>query len=586
MTAPARQNLYRKYRPQRFSELSGQEHISRTIQSAVAADRISHAYMFSGPRGTGKTSAARLLAKILNCTDLQLDAKGLPDCCRVCSNCRRIEEMNFMDIIEIDAASNNSVEDIRQMREKVKYRPAEGKYKIYIIDEVHMLSGSAFNAFLKTLEEPPPNVLFVLATTDPQKVPATIISRCQCFDFHSVSRRTIQTRLEEIVRLENAGGQFPAFEPEALSMIAECAEGGFRDALSLLDQIASSSSAETIRLDHVLEMTRRLSYSTLKEMTAAIFSHNLGSLVKTLNDLYFRGYEPLTIGRDLLEYLRRCMVLKIDAEANQVLDLPAEQAAELRGQVAGLSARYLIGSVSRVERALMTIRNSFQARILLESELIRLGLGEEIFSSEALEKRVEMLEQKLATLKRSAGSMTGPRPSAGRQVSPPPPQAPVRPAAPASPPSAPSRPSHLPDNVVPMTTTSRSGDAFTEFRSAVAARSNVCQALLVSAKIRKPENGVMVIQLEQTFAAGKLKEEKSMNILLEAARQIFGQVDSIRIAVPGSGEPVPGEVVPAKLNHKEQIARIDEQSRQKLLQKPAVADALDVFGGEIIDLEE
>ena len=141
--------------------------------------------------------------------------------------------MNFMDIVEIDAASNNGVEDIRQMREKVKYKPAEGKYKIYIIDEVHMLSGSAFNAFLKTLEEPPESVIFVLATTDPQKVPATIISRCQCFDFHSVSRKTIQARLEEIVALEHEAGQFPDFEPEALSMIAECAEGGFRDALSM-----------------------------------------------------------------------------------------------------------------------------------------------------------------------------------------------------------------------------------------------------------------------------------------------------------------------------------------------------------------
>jgi DNA polymerase-3 subunit gamma/tau len=267
MSVPARQNLYRKYRPQSFAELSGQEHISRTIQSAVASDRISHAYMFSGPRGTGKTSAARLLAKILNCLTPVRDKSGLPDCCRHCHNCERIEEMNFMDIIEIDAASNNGVEDIRQMREKVKYRPAEGKYKIYIIDEVHMLSGSAFNAFLKTLEEPPPNVIFVLATTDPQKVPATIISRCQCFDFHSVSRRTIQTRLEEIVDLESSGGGFPAFEPEALSMIAECAQGGFRDALSLLDQIASSSSSEKIGLDHVLTMTRRLSYSTLKEST-------------------------------------------------------------------------------------------------------------------------------------------------------------------------------------------------------------------------------------------------------------------------------------------------------------------------------
>lgn len=594
MTAPARQNLYRKYRPQRFSELSGQEHISRTIQSAVASDRISHAYMFSGPRGTGKTSAARLLAKILNCTDLQKDARGLPDCCRVCHNCRRIEEMNFMDIIEIDAASNNSVEDIRQMREKVKYRPAEGKYKIYIIDEVHMLSSSAFNAFLKTLEEPPPNVLFVLATTDPQKVPATIISRCQCFDFHSVSRRTIQTRLEEIVKLENADGGFPAFEPEALSMIAECAEGGFRDALSLLDQISASASSELITLDQVLEMTRRLSYSTLKTIAGAIFAHDLAALVKQLNDLYFRGYEPQTIGRDLLEYLRRCMILRIDPEANQVLDLPAEQAAELRNQIGQLSARYLIGAVTRVERALMTIRSSLQARVLLESELIRLGLGDEIFASEALEKRVEQLEQKLAAVKRlagqpgAAGIARGGRPVPAMVPAAQPASVPsARPTLVSSQSSSAPRPTHLPDNVVPMTTvTSKNTDPFAEFRNAVGSRSNVCQALLVNARFKKPENGVLEILLEQTFAAGKLKEEKNHAILLEAAKAVYGNIDTVKIGMAGAQGSSGEETPPVRLSHVEQIAKIDEQARQKMLQKPSVADALEVFGGEIISIDD
>ena len=570
MTAPARQNLYRKYRPQRFAELSGQEHISRTIQSAVSSDRISHAYMFSGPRGTGKTSAARLLAKILNCLNPEIDSRGLPDCCRVCSNCQRIEEMNFMDIIEIDAASNNSVEDIRQMRDKVKYRPVEGKYKIYIIDEVHMLSGSAFNAFLKTLEEPPPNVLFVLATTDPQKVPATIISRCQCFDFHSVSRRTIQARLEEIVKLESAEGQFPDFAAEALAMIAECAQGGFRDALSLLDQIASSSAEPVISLDHVLNMTRRLSYSTLKEISTAIFAHDLANLVRNLNDLYFRGYEPLTIGRDMLEYMRRCMLLKIDAEANQILYLPSEQADEIKAQVTPLTTRFLIGSVTRVERALMNIRNSFQARILLESELIRLAMGEEIFATEALEKRVEQLEQKLLAVKR-LGSAPAARPST-RAVSPV--------ARSASPASASTRPAYLPENVVPMTVVSKVGDRFTDFVNAVGTRSNICRALLVSAKFNQPEKGILTIQLEQSFAASKLKEEKNIAFLLEAAREIFGQVNSVQINVPGATT----EVVPQKNNHQEQIAKIDEQARQKLLQKASIADAVEVFGGEIIDL--
>ncbi|NLF96205.1 MAG: DNA polymerase III subunit gamma/tau [Candidatus Riflebacteria bacterium] len=581
MSVPVRQNLYRKYRPQRFSELSGQEHISRTIQAAVASDRISHAYMFSGPRGTGKTSAARLLAKILNCLNLEKDSNGLPDCCRVCDNCRRIEDMNFMDIIEIDAASNNGVEDIRQMREKVKYRPAEGRYKIYIIDEVHMLSGSAFNAFLKTLEEPPPNVIFVLATTDPQKVPATIISRCQCFDFHSVSRRTIQARLEEIVRLESAEGIFPAFESEALAMIAECAQGGFRDGLSLLDQIASSTSEQPVKLDHVLKLTRRLSYTTLKEITNAVFAHDLGTVVKLLNELYSLGYEPLTIGRDLLEYLRRCMILKIDTDANQLLDLPTEQAGEICRQVATLEVRYIIGAVSRVERALLNIRSSFQARVLLESELIRLGLGDEIFASEAMEKRIEQLEQKVAALRkiaaRPAGMVMAPAaPSAA------PAPLPSRPVLTSVPSSRSSAPPPLPENVVPMT--SRQSDPVLDFRNAVGRRSNVCQALLVNARIKKPEGGTLVIFLEQAFAAGKLKESKNIALLTEAAKEVFTNVDVVKIQVPGNNnESAPP---PPRESHREQIARLDEQARQKVLQKPSIADAVDTFGGEIVDIEE
>ena len=591
MSAPIRQNLYRKYRPQRFSELSGQEHISRTIQAAVASDRISHAYMFSGPRGTGKTSAARLLAKILNCLHLEPGAGGLPDCCRVCDNCRRIEDMNFMDIIEIDAASNNGVEDIRQMREKVKYRPAEGRYKIYIIDEVHMLSGSAFNAFLKTLEEPPPNVIFVLATTDPQKVPATIISRCQCFDFHSVSRRTIQARLEEIVKLESAEGNFPAFESEALAMIAECAQGGFRDGLSLLDQIASSTSEQPVKLDHVLKLTRRLSYTTLREITVAIFAHDLAQLVKLLNELYSLGYEPLTIGRDLLEYLRRCMILKIDGEANQQLDLPAEQAVEIRKQVAELQVRYLIGAVSRVERALMTIRSSFQARILLESELIRLGLGDEIFASEALEKRIEQLEQKVSALRKIAARpvvSAAVNPVVPRDVSAAP--APVQfrpPQQPVSPQSfvpSPPPPPSFPDNVVPMA--SRQSDPALDFRNAVARRSNVCQALLVNARIKKPEGGVLVIVIEQTFAAGKLKEAKNLSLLTDAAKEVFGNIATVSVQVPGASAASPAVSAPPPLDHREQIAKLDEQARQKILQKQSIADAIDVFGGEIVNLEE
>ena len=598
MTVPARQNLYRKYRPQRFSELAGQEHISKTIQSAVASDRIAHAYMFSGPRGTGKTSSARLLAKILNCTNLQKDKNGLPDCCGVCDNCRRIEEMNFMDIVEIDAASNNGVDDIRQMREKVKYKPAEGKYKIYIIDEVHMLSGSAFNAFLKTLEEPPEKVIFVLATTDPQKVPATIISRCQCFDFHSVSRKTIQARLEEIVKLEHEAGDFPDFEPEALSMIAECAEGGFRDALSILDQISSSAISEKISLDYVLEMTRRLSYSTLKEMAEAVFNHDLASLVKIVNELYVKGYEPLTIGRDLLEYLRRCMILKIDTNANQVLDLPVEQVTETNAQIKNLSIRYLIGSVTRVERILISLRNSLQARILLESELIKLGLGDEIFASEAIEKRIDTLEQKVAGLKRIAvgGQISG-RVSSVAPVK----QslediaattvtsirrgttAPARNTLPTSLSSSTPAPSYV----------RTLGDDLSRLRETVKQRSQIISGFMYTANVKRSVEGVLTLELHQTFACNKLKEQKSKDVILEAAKELWPEIVSVEITMSGasanssvsSSVSVSAVSDERRINMQEEIAKIDEIAKEKVKASPQVSEALEVFGGDIVKIE-
>ena len=595
MSVPARQNLYRKYRPQRFSELAGQEHISKTIQSAIATGRISHAYMFSGPRGTGKTSSARLLAKILNCKDLQIDKNGLPDCCGVCDNCRRIEEMNFMDIIEIDAASNNGVEDIRQMREKVKYKPAEGKYKIYIIDEVHMLSGSAFNAFLKTLEEPPENVIFVLATTDPQKVPATIISRCQCFDFHSVSRKTIQARLKEIVDLERKEGQFPNFEPEALAMIAECAAGGFRDALSILDQISSSSISENITLDLVLEMTRRLGHSTLKSIADGIFSHDLSALVKVLNELYVKGYEPLTIGRDLLEYIRRCMILKIDANANQILDLPIEQVNETLEQIKNLNVRYLIGSVTRVERILMTLRSSLQARILLESELIKLALGDEIFSSEALEKRIEELEQKIAGLKKLAiVSQT-----TGRVVQIPSSTSPARTSI-ESPNTNISQfrksevsvaKPNIPYPETPATRVINLNDSLTKLREAVKKKSNFLPSLMLTAELKRESAKKLIINVNNIFYT-KLNEEKNRSIILEAAKELWPETEEVEIALSGS-KTTPNKVnnitnisEAPTINMREEIAKIDEQTKQKIMQLPEVADAIEVFGGDVIYYEQ
>ncbi len=567
MSLPARQNLYRKYRPQTFADLSGQKHIVKTLQAAVATGRISHAYMFSGPRGTGKTSAARLLAKILNCVAPVKIDEGLLDACGKCDNCQRIEELNFMDIIEIDAASNNGVEDIRQMREKVKYKPVEGKYKVYIIDEVHMLSGSAFNAFLKTLEEPPENILFILATTDPQKVPATIISRCQCFDFHSVSSVVIKKRLEEIIKMEkeSGDGSFPDFESEALSAIAESAQGGFRDALSLLDQISSSSTGEKIETEFVLEMTRRLGHSAMFRIAQSVFKNELANLIKDLGNLFSKGYEPGTIGKDLLEYFRRCMVLKIDPKIDRVLTIPDEQVADILQQIQSVKLEHLIHSVTRLESVLMRLKSSFHSKILLETELVKLAQGEKFFEVEALEKRICELEVKISQLARK-----GNRPAATKHVSPR-----ISSFAEEAPP-----PAFIPEEVP-------SNDPFSRFKNALGSRSKICSALLVSAKMVGIEDGCLKLALSQDFAVKRLKEEKNYALLLAVAKEVFGEINSVVVVNPTNEKKNSLNDSPKRIvSHQEEIARIDEEVRQKLLAKPSIADAVEVFGGEIVKIDK
>ena len=294
------QALYRKYRPQGWAEVIGQEHVVQTLRNAIVADRVAHAYLFAGPRGTGKTTLARLLAKAVNC--LNEDKAKRP--CNECENCKAVNENRFMDLIEIDAASNTSVDDVRDLRDKINFSPSQGKYKIYIIDEVHMLSTAAFNALLKTLEEPPPHAIFVLATTEIHKIPATVLSRCQRHEFRRVPVDEIVGQLKAIVKAEKIQA-----DDEALATIARQAGGGLRDAISLLDQLASAGTKITLQLTQTVLGTA--TSQTVLDLIASLRDHVPASGLDTIHRALDSGADPRSLARQIVEYLRGLMLIQL-----------------------------------------------------------------------------------------------------------------------------------------------------------------------------------------------------------------------------------------------------------------------------------
>ena len=330
--------LYRKYRPQSFSEIVGQEHIIKTVQNAVASDLISHAYIFAGPRGSGKTTTARLLAKALNCHDRK---EGESEPCNKCSSCLEVKTGNSLDLIEIDAASHRGIDDIRELRDGIRFSPNKEKYKIFVIDECHQLTKEAVNALLKTLEEPPSHAVFILATTEIHKMIPTIISRCQRFDFRKLSLPEIIQRLEILSKKEKA-----KIEKPALELIAQNSGGALRDAESLLDQVLTFGGAmEEIKAENIRELLGLSDTATVSGFVDLISQKKGPESVKFLEETFEKGYDPQEFARNLVSYLRQAMLLKIDPSSS-VIGLTKEEQEKLLKQIEVLSSNDIQKAVS------------------------------------------------------------------------------------------------------------------------------------------------------------------------------------------------------------------------------------------------
>ena len=399
--------LYRKWRPTSFEEVRGQDHIVKTLKNQINSGRIGHAYLFCGTRGTGKTRIAKIFARAVNC---EHPVDGSP--CGECSMCRQIAEGASLNVVEIDAASNNGVENIRDIREQVQYPPTDGRYRVYIIVEVHMLSIGAFNALLKTLEEPPSYVIFILATTEVHKIPITILSRCQRYDFKRISIDTIAGRLAELTQAEQID-----VDDRALRYVARAADGSMRDALSLLDQCVAFHFGEKLTYDNVLEVLGAVDNRVFSKLFQAVLASDTKACIREIEEMIIQGRDLSQLVNDFVWYMRNLLIAKTTDEPGDMLDMSEENLAVLKEEAAGVDTETLMRYIRIFSELSGQLRYASQKRILVEIAFIKLTTPSMEQNLDSILQRITLLEQKMQEMPDNLQKLASLAPAAGQAAS-------------------------------------------------------------------------------------------------------------------------------------------------------------------------
>jgi len=551
--------LARKYRPQTFGGVIEQDHVTRTLSNAISANRVAHAVLFAGPRGTGKTTVARILAKAMNCK-----AGPTPAPCNECRSCREITSGSAVDVFEIDGASNNSVDQIRELRDHIKYMPAHSAYKIYIIDEVHMLSMQAFNALLKTLEEPPAHVMFIFATTEPQKIPITILSRCQRHDFRRLGLKSMIGHMTYICREEDF-----KIPEESLVLIAREATGSMRDALSLLDQVLSCFK-DSVSHAQVLEILGIIDRKYVFDLCSTILQGDISAILDVLDDGYHRGHDLKKLFVNLLEHLRNLLIVKMGHNVGKLVDLPDNEIAQMAEQIRETPLAVLNQIFDHIYREEASIRLSPDPRLALEMTFIRLVEMKPALPIDVFIDKLDLLRQEVSDspaegLAEQKPQVKPPLPESGQEM---------------DEGHAASKPDRRHSVSEP---TSAAVDTFKDLNATwsrlydiIAQKNPSLGASLSKCRLKQVAADHIVIEVHDNgFTLNMLQREKNKGILKKICAAYFGEEKDVVLTTT----TVPDDDRPKKKSQNEHLLK------QKALSHPLVADAIEIFDGQLIDVK-